>query len=135
MRQVSRNEPKEGKFQREATFMQRVRRSVQLLQRVLMGIWREDAKRVKLGPNSKRSHDKNTGQKTEREANMQNLECFIFYKQRIMKLRLLKERIWFFSIQLRQMHKFILFYFQNRLSFEKINIIIIYFTGLFGRKF
>lgn len=50
--------------------------------------------RVKLGPNSKRSHEKNTGQKKEREANMQNLECFIFYKlQRIMKLRLLKERI------------------------------------------
>lgn len=105
------------------------------LQRVLKGIWTEDARDL-LGPNSKRSHDKNTGQKREREANMQNLECFIFYKQQwIMKLRLLKERIWLFSIQLRQMHTFLLFYFQSRLSFEEINIIIIYFTGLFGRKF
>ena len=99
------------------------------------GNMKRRCQRVKLEPNSKRSHDKSTGKKREREANMQNLVCFIFCKlQRIMKLRLLKQRIWFFSIQLRQMHKFLLFYFQNRLRFEKTNIIIIYFTGLFGRK-
>ena len=58
------------------------------------GNMKRGCQRVKLGPNSKRSHEKNTGQKKEREANMQNLECFIFYKlQRIMKLRLLNERI------------------------------------------